>query len=418
MDLVVEVILLELVAVRVLAGNLLLTAHALLAGPLLAHVLDLLLVVELGVVVLADAAETFPEGQVHGMDGDAVVVVGLAGADVAPTAFLLLEIKTGGVGKEQPGENHAGETEPGNDVELGLGVDIVVEDRGEKRTRLADAGTEAVGGGADGGGEDLTGDEEGDAVGAKLVEEAGKEVHGLEGFDTGGAGVVVQLEGGNDEHDEAHEETDLLHHLAAIQTVVHEERGQIVTDERDDDVVQVPNPTGHNGVRVTADDGDELSLEELVAVEENVVAEPAASGGEETAAEVSGGHGERVKIVTGNVALLLGRNKLATSVGHLVGSVVDEPEGTDGGNGERQSERPLDSGGAIRRVSATGMEDEEEDDEESLVDKLAPTLHQKSGSNLAATVKTIVPGGELSGGNGVLHGGSSSNGVFSADTET
>ena len=416
-DLVVEVVLLELVAM-VLAVHLLLAAHALLASPLLAHILNLLLVIELGVVVLANAAETLPEGKMHGVDGDAVVVLGLAGADVAPPPLLLLKVKTGGVGEEQPGEDHAGETEPRHNVELGLGVDVVVENGGEKSTGLAHAGAEAVGRSADGSWEDLTGDEEGDAVGAELVEEAGEEVHGLERFDTGGAGIVLQLEGGDDEHDEAHEETNLLHHLAAIEAVVHEEGGQIITDEGDDDVVQVPNPAGHNGARAAADDGNELSLEELVAVEENVVAEPAASGGEETAAEMSGGHGKGVVIVAGNVALLLSSNKLSAGVGHLVGSVVDEPKGTNGWNGKRQSERPLDSGGAIRRRPATGVEDEEENDEEGLVDKLTPTLHQEGGSNLAATMKTIVSGRELSGRDGVLHGGSSSNGVFTTNTET
>lgn len=417
-DLIVEVIHLEIVAHGVLAVDLLLAAHALLAGPLLTHVLDLLLVIELRVVVLADAAEALPEGKVHGVDGDAVVVFGLAGADVAPPALLLLEVKTGGVGEEQPGEDHTGETEPGNDVELGLGIDVVVENGGEKRTSLAAAGAEAVGGGADGGREDLTGNEEGDAVGAELVEEAGEEVHGLERLDTGGAGVVLQLEGGNDEHDEAHEETDLLHHLAAIEAVVHEERGEIITDKRDDDVVQVPNPAGQDRARTAADDGDELSLEELVSVEEDIVAEPATSRGEETASKVPGGHGEGIKIVTGNIGLLLGGNKLSAGVGHLVGSVVDEPKGTDGGNGERQSECPLDSGEAIGRGSATGMEDEEEDNEEGLVDKLTPTLHQEGGGNLAATVKTVVSGGKLSGRDRVLHGGGSSNGIFSTDTET
>lgn len=196
------------------------SAGGLVELPVGAHVLDLGLPVELGVVRLAEAAEALPEAEMGGVDGDAVVLVGLALADVVPAALLLLEVEAGGVGEEEPGEEHAGEAEPGDDVELGLNVDVVVEDRGEEGTRLADAGGEAVGRGADGGGEDLAGDEEGDGVGAELVEEGGDEVHGLEGVDVLGAGKVLILEGGDDEHEEAHEEADLLHELTAVHLVV------------------------------------------------------------------------------------------------------------------------------------------------------------------------------------------------------
>ncbi len=117
------------------------------------------------------------------MDGNAVVFLGAPVPEVGPAALLLLEIEPGGVGEEEEGEQHAGETEPGDDVELGLVVDVVVQDGGQEGAGLANAGGETVGAGTDGGREDLAGDEEGDAVGAELVEERADEVHGLEGVD-------------------------------------------------------------------------------------------------------------------------------------------------------------------------------------------------------------------------------------------
>ena len=78
-------------------------------------------------------------------------------------------------------------------------------------------------GGADGGWVHFGGDEEGGAVGAELVEEGGQEVHGLEGFDVRGGGVVCVVEGGDDEEDEVHEEAEHLHLFAAVEFVVDEE---------------------------------------------------------------------------------------------------------------------------------------------------------------------------------------------------
>ena len=111
-------------------------------------------------------------------------------------------------GRKKAVISSTGQTEPGHDVELGLGGDVVVQDRGQEGTELTPGSGETVGGGTDGGGEDLGSDEEGDAVGTELVEEGGEEVHGLEGLDVLGGGVVVVVESGDDEENEAHEETD------------------------------------------------------------------------------------------------------------------------------------------------------------------------------------------------------------------
>ena len=77
----------------------LLTALACLSRlPVRAHFLDFLFIVEIGVIMLADASETLPPGQVLGMNGDAVVLGVTAGSEELPPAFLLLEIETGRVG--------------------------------------------------------------------------------------------------------------------------------------------------------------------------------------------------------------------------------------------------------------------------------------------------------------------------------
>lgn len=106
-----------------------------------------------------------------GVDSNTVVLVGSAFTDVAPSSLLLLEIETGGVGQEKPGEEHTSQTKPGDDVESGLNGNVVVQDRSEQSTGLAKTSRETVGRSSDGGGENLTGNEESDRVGAKLVEE-------------------------------------------------------------------------------------------------------------------------------------------------------------------------------------------------------------------------------------------------------
>ena len=70
--------------------------------------------------------------------------------------------------------------------------------------------------GTDRGRENFGGDEECDGVGAKLVEEGGEEVHGLEGVDVFGPGEEVVGEGGDDEENEVGHEADDHHPFAAI----------------------------------------------------------------------------------------------------------------------------------------------------------------------------------------------------------
>lgn len=391
--------------------------------PLVAHVGNLGLPVLFGVVGLGQTLPALPHGQMLRVDSNAVVLAGTAVADVAPAALLLLEIETGGIGQENKSEKHTGETEPRDNVELGLVVNVLVKDRGEQGTSLTQAGGEAVGGGADGRGENLTSNEEGDGVGAKLVEEGGDKVHGLEAVDAGGGLVVVVLEGGDDKHEEAHEEADLLHHLAAVELVVDEERGEVVAGERDGNVDEVPGPVGHERLGVVGDDLDELALEKLVTVEEDVVAEPGTGGGDETAAKLAKARLEGIDIVAGDVGAGLGLGKLLGGVGHLPGTVVDEPEGADGGEGKGEAEDDL--GGVSKGLAASrgggvavaAVEDEEEDNQEDLVGELAPALHEEGHGDTAATVQTILLGRELARGDGALERRGGRDGVLATNTE-
>lgn len=375
-----------------LALHLLLALLGLLRLPVAPQVLDLLLEVQLRVVVLADAHPALPQAEVLGVHRDAVVLALAALEDVPPPALLLLQVQPRRVRQPQPRHDHARQAEPGHHVEAHLRVDVVVQDRGEQRARLAHARREAVRRRADGGGEHLGGHQEGDGVGAELVEEGGQVVHGLEGVDALGRGVVVELEGRDDKGQEAHEEADLLHVLAAVQLVVDQEGRQVVAGEGDQDVVQVPDPVGHDRLGVVADDLDELRLEQLVAVEEDIVAEPAAGCGQQAPAEVLEGQAQRVDVVAGDLVLLLGDLQLPRCLGHLVGTVVGEPEGADGGDGKGQAEDDLSGLRTVRAVALTVVEDEQQDDQQGLVGELAPTLHQEGGGNLATTVQTILSG--------------------------
>lgn len=352
-----------------------------------------------------------------GVDGNTVVLVGSALTDVAPSSLLLLEIETGGVGQEEPGKEHTSQTKPGNNVKSGLDGDVVVQNGGKQSTSLAKTGRETVGRSSDGGGENLTSNEESDRVGTKLVEEGRQKVHGLERVDTGRAGVVLISEGGDDKHEETHKEADLLHPLTAVELVVDEEGGSVVTSEGDNNVDQVPRPSSHEGVGVVGDDLDELTLEELVAVEENVVAEPGASGGEQTATEVGEAGLEGSDVVASDAGTALGFGKLLGGVGHLPGSVVDEPQSTDGGEGKGQTEGELSSLLGVRGAAAAVVEDGEQDNQDNLVEELTPALHQESHGDTATTVQTILLGGEFASSDGALEGSSSSDGIFTTNTD-
>ena len=63
------------------------------------------------------------------------------------------------------------------------------------------------------------------------------------------------------------------------------------------------------------------------------------------------------------------------------------------------------------------MEDKEEEDQQALVEKLAPTLHQEGAGDLSATVKTIILGRDFARADRILHTRRCGHGIFTADAD-
>ena len=116
------------------------------------------------------------------------------------------------------------------------------------------------------------------------------------------------------------------------------------------------------------DDIDEIALEELVAVEKDIVHVPSAGCGKETAAKVSEGQFQRLGVVASDTNFLFGDMELFVRSFDLVGTVVDEPEGPNGRNGERDTVDPLDGYTRVWWVAASMVEDEKENDEDGLIE--------------------------------------------------
>ena len=168
----------------VIEMSFLLVSLSRLAGfPVGAHFFNLLLVIKIGIVVFAHAANALVPRQVLGVDGDTVVFRFPACSNILPATFLFFEIETGGVWEEKQSQQHTSETEPRHDVEFLLGGDVIAHDGGSQGPQFTTSGGETMSRGPNGGRKDLGGNEEGNGVGTKLVEEGGEEVHDLEFFD-------------------------------------------------------------------------------------------------------------------------------------------------------------------------------------------------------------------------------------------
>ena len=157
------------------------------------------------------------------VNSNTMIVALSASANELPSAFLLLEIETSGIWKEEKGDDHATKTEPRDHVELLIDGDVTVHDGCGQGTELATSSREPVSCSTNWSWIDLGSDEESNGIGAKLVEEGRQEVHGLEVFDVSGLCVVFEMKSGNDEKDKVHEEADHLHLLAPVELVVNEE---------------------------------------------------------------------------------------------------------------------------------------------------------------------------------------------------
>ena len=86
---------------------------------------------------------------------------------------------------------------------------------------------------------------------------------------------------------------------------VWELTGEVVPAKGHADVDQVIQPSWHDGLAVVRDGTDEFRLEQLVAIEEDVVGVPATSGCNYAWAEISKRKLEGLSIVASNLGLLL-----------------------------------------------------------------------------------------------------------------
>lgn len=145
------------------------------------------------------------------------------------------------------------------------------------------------------------------------------------------------------EENKVEEETDTLHSLTTVKLVINQERSHVVTNECDGDVDQVPEPSSHDALAIRVQDLDESRLEELVAVECEIVGEPCTGGSDNSSSEVAEDELERLDIVAGLVhsCVLLGLLESGTRIVHSVVSVVDEPEGHERHDSELYPEGPL-----------------------------------------------------------------------------
>ena len=103
----------------------------LLRLPVGSHVVDLGLVIEFGVVLLANSSPALPQRKVVRVDSNTVVFMPTALADILPSTLLLLEVETSGIWEPDGSQDHTSKTEPGDNVELLLNSDVVVQNRGE-----------------------------------------------------------------------------------------------------------------------------------------------------------------------------------------------------------------------------------------------------------------------------------------------
>jgi hypothetical protein len=184
-------------------------------------------------------------------------------------------------------------------------------------------------------------------------------VHELEPSD-GCAGLLkLRVEDGGEEVDEEVEgETDLLHAATAVELVVDEEEGEVVSDEGDGQVDEVVLPGDDEGSS-RVNDADEGGRENLGTVEEDVVGEPSSGGGNETTPVVRVEELERVHVVTADGLLLLCRNEVLVGVLDLVDTVVEEPDVDEEGETELDAERSCEDG---RSAANDGRKAEKSDE--------------------------------------------------------
>ena len=177
--------------------------------------------------------------------------------------------------------------------------------------------------------------------------------------------------------------------------MVNKNRSHVVTGHLDTNVDQIVKPLGTKRVRVvgitfrlTSNNVNELVGENLVTVEEKVVAEPTHGRSKETMPVMVQRKLERSNVVTRGVQTCLSISESALSVLDPVVTVVREVKRDSGNKAKRHTERELSGIGLDGRLECV-VEDQEKDNQKTLVHKLTPTLHQESQQHVTTTVKTV-----------------------------
>lgn len=119
-------------------------------------------------------------------------------------------------------------------------------------------------------------------------------------------------------------------------------------------------------------------------------------------------------LTTSDRGLGLGGVESAIVILDLVHTQVEHVEGEDQNDGKRDTVGPL-SGQSGVRWAAAAVEDEEKDEEETLVEELTPTLHQEGEDERSTTVE-LVAALDFFAATNEFDGSGTSDGVFAADT--
>ena len=106
---------------------------------------------------------------------------------------------------------------------------------------------------------------------------------------------------------------------------------------------------------------------------------------------------------------------MLVDVWQLESTDVDQQEKEDCDDGKRHSERVLSSYLAVRGFAFV-VEDQEKDDEDRLVDQLAPSLHSECQKDASTTVKLIVSACTFAVY--TLHRRNTCHGIFTANSDT
>lgn len=248
----------------------------------------------------------FVEAEMAGMNGDAVVVVLASFPDQNPISFLFTKIQSRSIGDEDAGQEKAGQTEPSNDVKLGLIGDVIVNHGRSEGTEFTTGCRETVGRGSNGSGIEFGGKEERGGVRSELLPEGGKHVEEREGFDRGsGLLEFIEFEGADDKNDKNDEKSYGLHPNTAVESMIDKKRCHIVADKRDPDVQEVPVPSSYDGCSGIKD-LDESAGKDFGSVEEEVVAEPVACRSYKTMPVMTEDELQRFDVITGDIIPLLG----------------------------------------------------------------------------------------------------------------